>query len=229
MTEIEFLIFLKRMALDEDVGDGFEGMDYISELFFSFVGEGNIIATSVDKWKETLKEKRMKGIRLVVPVDNNTDYNVAGFANGVQKGLFCEYEECNTLWQSCWEFDNEIKKWNIRIIEKEVDWHKDAYKYVDNLDEFLVVLTEIEKLAVRLEEVGFANCFRRAIDILNGDGLTKKKKYLSAARSANVFGGMGSWNDSPAGLAYSRGLGDEYKELTGNLYKHIQIALVLSS
>jgi hypothetical protein len=226
MTEIEFLIYLKKLALNEDISEGFVGLEHINEIFFSFEGEGKYICFSIEEWIEMLHKKGMKQLRLIIPVEDNTDYNKAGFANGIRKGLFCEYDGFNTLWQSFWSFDNELKKWNIKIVETKVDWSSERYEYASNYESFLKVLIEIESLANKIDCEMFANCFRKAIDILQDKSIDVGERLRQAARNANVFGGMGSWNDSPPYLAHTKGLGEEYDKLTAELYRQIQFAVV---
>lgn len=41
----------------------------------------------------------------------------------------------------------------------------------------------------------------------------QNQKIFRAASAADVFGGMGSWNDEPGWLAQDKGLGQVYDEL----------------
>lgn len=55
------------------------------------------------------------------------------------------------------------------------------------------------------------------------------QKYLPlfyAADTADVFGAMGSWNDSPPYLAHEKGLDTEYEELSARLLKNIRLAVL---
>ena len=54
------------------------------------------------------------------------------------------------------------------------------------------------------------------------------EKYLPlffAADTADVFGAMGSWNDSPPYMAHEKGLEEEYRELSARLLKNIRLAV----
>ncbi|MDE7362819.1 MAG: hypothetical protein K2N38_12900 [Oscillospiraceae bacterium] len=54
------------------------------------------------------------------------------------------------------------------------------------------------------------------------------EKYLPlfcAADIADVFGAMGSWNDSPAYTAHKMGLDEEYGDISGRLLKNIRLAI----
>ena len=54
------------------------------------------------------------------------------------------------------------------------------------------------------------------------------KDLFEAASNADVFGGMGSWNDSPAGVASGKGLEKEYNELSDKLFNQIAVAIMYS-
>ena len=51
-------------------------------------------------------------------------------------------------------------------------------------------------------------------------------RMFLAASQADVFGGMGSWNDDPAGIAQEKGLGEEYDRLSKELYVQIRKAVM---
>lgn len=79
----------------------------------------------------------------------------------------------------------------------------------------------------------FAKIFKEAYDILTSeedplipewaDGTMpdlkgEQLRLFLAASKADVFGGMGSWNDSPPYVAYEKGLQKDYDCLSRNLY-----------
>ena len=53
-------------------------------------------------------------------------------------------------------------------------------------------------------------------------------KIFEAASAVDVFGGMGSWNDEPGGVASCKGLGREYDELSDELIRNIRLAILYS-
>lgn len=98
------------------------------------------------------------------------------------------------------------------------------------------MLIEIANLAGRIDCSGFAKTFTRALNILDGEETLSSKlpfpripeKYLPlfcAADTADVFGAMGSWNDSPPYMAHEKGLDKEYEELSARLLKNIRLAV----
>ena len=49
---------------------------------------------------------------------------------------------------------------------------------------------------------------------------------FAAASKADVFGAMGSWNDSPPYAAHEKGLDAEYDQLSAELLKNIRLAIL---
>lgn len=70
---------------------------------------------------------------------------------------------------------------------------------------------------------GIAKSEKQTRDIFRGayDYLEAGQIY-EAVNKAAVFGGMGSWNDDPAGLAYEKGLESEYNELSNRLLEQVR-------
>ncbi|MPN31841.1 hypothetical protein SDC9_179316 [bioreactor metagenome] len=102
------------------------------------------------------------------------------------------------------------------------------------------MLTEIKALAVQLECNFFADVFDSAQNILLGSKEYTDTKYnfslpiipeenlhlFEAASMADVFGAMGSWNDSPRYIAHEKGLDTEYEELSDKLLENIRHAIL---
>lgn len=49
---------------------------------------------------------------------------------------------------------------------------------------------------------------------------------FEAASIADVFGAMGSWNDSPPYMAHKKGLDKEYETLSADLLRNIRLAIL---
>lgn len=100
--------------------------------------------------------------------------------------------------------------------------------------------TSVEKLAIQIRCEGFAHIFHSAKNLLDGIGEYPDKKYglqlppisheklqiFEAASLADVFGGMGSWNDDPLCAAQDMGLDQEYQTLSDRLLKNIRLAIL---
>jgi len=56
----------------------------------------------------------------------------------------------------------------------------------------------------------------------------KNKRIFMAASEADVFGAMGSWNDTPACVAEEKDLGEKYNDLSAKLLQQIRLALLYS-
>ena len=89
----------------------------------------------------------------------------------------------------------------------------------------------------KYEIVLFVNIFQSAYDTLTKkqkitlpdwmkDTVPKfdeeKMRMFLAASQADVFGGMGSWNDNPAGMGYEKGEEEKYNQLSNELYNQIR-------
>ena len=78
--------------------------------------------------------------------------------------------------------------------------------------------------------LGFSNSTAKSvIKIFYTPLMPKKNLALFAAASlADVFGGMGSWNDDAAGMAQYKKRGKEYEELSNELFTQIRKAILFA-
>lgn len=222
----------------------YEPIAYENKIEFLFLegikqcGIKNRTAENPDKWYEYCTKKGLRDIKLIVPTEVG-DRNLLGFANAYCGFILCWFKNGEiTAFIPKWEFDQERKVWNILYTEQ-LELIPFVKPYCDdNTDAFREVLIEIEGLAERIDCGGFAKIFERARNILDGeapfgsDKLPAPKipqKYLPmfyAADAADVFGAMGSWNDSPPYMAHEKGLDKEYEELSARLLKNIRLAVL---
>ncbi len=109
--------------------------------------------------------------------------------------------------------------------------------FSDKTDEFKEILLDIGKFATAIEQPYFADVFRNAYESLCGsetiedDNIPKQlpnefKSIYYAVDKADVFGAMGSWNDSPPYYAHQKGLDKEYNELSNGLLVQIRYHLM---
>lgn len=84
--------------------------------------------------------------------------------------------------------------------------------------EFLHCTKAMHELAVRLEAINFAKMMARTIGILEDPTLDPIKKLTYAYDSSHIFGGMGSWNDSPPFTAHEMGISEEFERITDDFY-----------
>lgn len=137
-----------------------------------------------------------------------------------------------------WEFDSLGKVWNTLYTEHEwTNPPSDKPNFKDNTQEFKVVLDDIEQFACQLKCDSFAKLFQKAAIILDETvryidekhhiPLPKKNlRIFEAASIADVFGAMGSWNDTPLYLAHEKGLEREYETLSSELLKQVRLAIL---
>lgn len=221
-----------------------EPIAYENKIEFEFrpsileCGAKSTLAKNPDKWYEYLTKKGLRDIKLVLPVEVG-DRNLLGYANAYNGVMLCYFKNGDiTSFAPVWEFDKSLNVWNIRYTENlELIPYVKPY-YEDNTDALREVLIEIEDLAGRIGCGGFAKRFELARKILDGEAEPNTEKLAApkipernlrlfyAADTADLFGAMGSWNDSPPFMAHEKGLDKEYDELSARLLKNIRLAVL---
>ena len=197
-------------------------------------------APNVADWFAFCVGKGLQDVMLLTPTAVK-DRGLLGFSNTTESMIMCFYKEQVTYFIADWSFDSEKSVWNVLYTEYE--W-KDAPlgkpQFEDESAHFAAVLSKIKDLACRIDCYEFAKMFQRAIDILEkGSGnideeyglplpsIPKRNlRIFEAASAADVFGAMGSWNDSPPAMAMEKGLYDEYNELSDELLKQLRLAIL---
>ena len=139
-----------------------------------------------------------------------------------------------------WSFEEDKKGWDIAYKEFSLDGMPEIQKFSDNTLEFKDILTRTSKFADEIECENFGDCFRKGLkalnepenieqNILNAPLMPKLNLALfTAASAADVFGGMGSWNDDAAGLAQHKRRGKEYDELSSELFTQMRKATLFA-
>lgn len=204
----------------------------------SFFGYEEEIALDPVSWFEKCKIHGLIDVKMMMPTKVK-DRQLLGFSNTNRASILMFYKnEEVRYWIAQWEFDSKLKAWNI--IYSEHEW-KDAPKgrptFEDNTNEFIDVLEKIADFAKTIEANGFEKIFRETLEVLktgNCDITTefieavtipdKHKPLFWAASKADVFGAMGSWNDSPPYMAHNKGLDEEYDTLSDELLTQIRLA-----
>ena len=214
---------------------------YENKIEFLFTE--NYKAKNVNEWYDYCTEKRLENIKLLMPLSVK-DPNLLGFVNTSQAGLVCFFKNnLITYFIPNWQHKNN--GWNITYIEyKWENSPKEKPKFYDNTKDFKEVLSKIAAFADKIDFQNFANIFTKAFDILNGDNIENvgntfyaqyffelpetNKKLFYASDICDVFGAMGSWNDSPPCYAAEKGLENEYNNLSSELLTQIRLALLYS-
>ena len=202
----------------------------------------NETVNDTSEWSRILISKGLKKIFLLVRVSAN-DPKLAGFANSESQGIVTVYDDGKvSIWIPGWEFDNSRGMWNIYYIEKVLnDVPADYSTFENNIDSFRDILRRIQVFANEIGAKGFSSMFHDAYMTLEKDETPVIPKWMNgtvpelnddalrmfiAASKADVFGGMGSWNDDPAGMAHAAGKGELYRALSNELYIQIRKAVM---
>ena len=139
-----------------------------------------------------------------------------------------------------WSFEEDKKGWDIVYKEFSLNGMPEIQKFSDNTLEFKDILTRISKFADEIECENFGDCFRKGLkalnepekieqNILNAPLMPKLNLALfNAASAADVFGGMGSWNDDAAGWAQHKKRAKEYDELSSELFTQMRKATLFA-
>lgn len=247
MYQICSIVAAVKKALQYHAPISYTLSKYENAITFSCLPQGQssstekITAPSVETWYETIKSKKLRDSKLLCPT-TVPDRTILGFSNTTGSSILCFYEDGTV---SCfvpdWRFDSEKKLWNILYSEQNwPDPPHEAPRFADNTDSFREVLTKIRDFALRLACGNFADIFDSAKKLLDGDGEYPDQKYglplpqipprhlqlFEAASLADVFGAMGSWNDSPLWVAQEKGFAQEYEALSDELLKNIRLAVL---
>lgn len=95
------------------------------------------------------------------------------------------------------------------------------------LRRFDQALTDIAQLAEAIGEQHWKQAFfDRALQTLANESLPESERLQLVCEQTHVFGGMGSWNDSPPFSAAEYGLLTEFETATEALYEIRSLAMV---
>ncbi len=248
------IIIGAKKALSENSKIIFDPMKYESSIRFNFIQKNSIVhkkkytAKSVKEWFSACKENGLTDIKLFYPQNDkeldllgyNSDKNVYILYYGC---IVCYYNDRVTYFtadKSCYNIKN---KWDILYTERLWENPPKVKKHFPN--NFLSLKQALEQIrdfakTIKFEE--FAKTFQKSVDILNGDAepdnskeayyftllSEENAKLLRAADNCDVFGAMGSWNDSPPCAAHEMGLDKKYDEISKTLIQEIKKAILYS-
>ena len=237
------IVLASRSALKKRNNVKYRPAYYEKETEFIFLDNQKYTAKNVEEWFEYCINRGLQNIKFLIPTSVK-DRNFLGFINTSQASLVCFFENnLVTYFIPKWEyFDN---KWCITYTEHK--WEnppKKKPKFFDNTEDFKNILRKIATFADKIDFQNFANIFTKAFNILNGDNIENignvfytqyffelpetNKKLFYASDISDVFGAMGSWNDSPPYYAAEKGLENEYNNLSSELLTQIRLALLYS-
>lgn len=221
----------KAMKMNEHIS--YKLKKYVKDISFVMLSENGESSTvkSSAQWFRKSMEQGMYNI-FYLSYYHDLDYSKLGFVNTHPNRMVVRYRNGSTsYYESNWEYNHRKKGWTITY--RETEW-KDAPDYEfeceDTSDEFSDILLKIADFADQIDSEEFACIFRKARKILLTNDISEydanipllplPKRNLAifcAASTADVFGAMGSWNDSPQCYAHEKGLDAEYKKLSEEL------------
>ena len=208
----------------------------------SFSDAENETITGTTEWVKSLLQRKVR--RAVFYVNISDDPRNAGFANAGHRGLVTVFEDGQqSIWIPEWAFDRARTMWNVTYREKLLGDIGEPPVYPDNTEDFKDVLQAIAVFAKEIGCKNWASVFMGAREFLTGIEDFKIPGWLMedfpnfdelsariflAASKADVFGGMGSWNDDPSGMADEKRRSDEYRQLSDALFNQTRKAVLFA-
>ena len=233
-----------KQALKSNLELNYKSEKYIKSLVFDFIlGDEpeKREQASINEWFKHAKKLGLSDVRFATNLAVSSDErSLQGFSNVSYKSILCIYKDKMSYLVPHWSFEEDKKGWDIVYKEFSLNGMPEIQKFSDNTLEFKDILTRISKFADEIECENFGDCFREGLkalnepekieqNILNAPLMPKLNLALfNAASAADVFGGMGSWNDDAAGWAQHKKRAKEYDELSGELFTQMHKATLFA-
>lgn len=237
------IVISARKALIENKKIDFTPSKYTVSIQFIFARKllyyKSVQASSVCEWFDICLQRGLKDIKCIIPT-NKDNKHLLGFVNTSQCAIVCYWKNKKiSCFRPTWEFDQKNEGWKIVYTEQFIKGSP-VFKnlhFTDNTDEFKQTLLDIQKFATEIEQSYFSEIFNNAYQSLCGseniedDNIPKQlpndfKSIYYAVDKADVFGAMGSWNDSPPYYAHKKGMDKEYNELSNGLLFQLRYHLM---
>ena len=197
--------------------------------------------TAVEHWLAYQQSCGLEEITLWRPLEGE-DYRLVGLVGHSSLSMICRYR--NGDWAAFvpwWVSHGEGERLSLCFTENHlVSYDIPHDTYHDNTQTFIAVLDEIVAFAENIGFPWFADRYREARDTLTGSypcasnlslpcmGETGKR-LMNAALSADHFGCMGSWNDSPLIAAAEMGRKEDYDRLSSTLFSELRMAVLYAA
>ena len=233
-----------KQALRSNLELDYKGEKYIKSLVFDFIlGDEpeKREQASINEWFKYAKKLGLSDVRYATNLSvTSEERSLQGFSNVSYKSILCIYKDKMSYFVPHWSFEEDKRGWDIVYKEFSLNSTPEIQKFSDNTLEFKDILTRTSKFADEIECENFGDCFRKGLkalnepenieqNILNAPLMPKLNLALfTAASAADVFGGMGSWNDDAAGLAQHKRRGKEYDELSAELFTQMRKATLFA-
>lgn len=233
-----------KQALKSNLELNYKSEKFIKSLVFDYVlGDEpeKREQASINEWFKHALKLGLSGVRYTTNLTvSSEERSLQGFSNVSYKSILCIYKDKMSYFVPHWSFEEDKKGWDIVYKEFGLDGTPEIQKFSDNTLEFKDILTRTSKFADEIECENFGDCFRKGLkalnepekieqNVLNAPLMPKLNLALfTAASAADVFGGMGSWNDDAAGWAQHKKRGKEYDELSGELFTQMRKATLFA-
>lgn len=233
-----------KQALKSNLELNYKSEKYIKSLVFDFIlGDEpeKREQASINEWFKHALKLGLSDVRYATNLSvTSEERSLQGFSNVSYKSILCIYKDKMSYIVPHWSFEEDKKGWDIVYKEFSLNGMPEIQKFSDNTLEFKDLLIKIAKFADEIECENFGDCFREGLkalnepekieqNILNAPLMPKLNLALfNAASAADVFGGMGSWNDDAAGWAKRKKRDKEYDELSGELFTQMHKATLFA-
>ena len=233
-----------KQALKSNLELNYKSEKYIKSLVFDFIlGDEpeKREQASINEWFKHALKLGLSDVRYATNLSvTSEERSLQGFSNVSYKSILCIYKEKMSYFVPHWSFEEDKKGWDIVYKEFSLNGMPEIQKFSDNTLEFKDILTKIAKFADEIECENFGDCFREGLkalnepekieqNVLNAPLMPKLNLALfNAASAADVFGGMGSWNDDAAGWAKRKKRDKEYDELSAELFTQMHKATLFA-
>ena len=233
-----------KQALKSNLELNYKSEKYIKSLVFDYVlGDEpeKRKQASINEWFKHALKLGLSDVRYATNLTvSSEERSLQGFSNVSYKSILCIYKNKMSYLVPHWSFEEDKKGWDIVYKEFSLNGMPEIQKFSDNTLEFKDILTRISKFADEIECENFGDCFRKGLkalnepekieqNILNAPLMPKLNLALfNAASAADVFGGMGSWNDDAACWAKRKKRDKEYDELSAELFTQMHKATLFA-
>lgn len=235
MSTESTIVMRARTALKTNKKIEIEVPEHITTIQFKFMR--GLTCYGIEDWYDFCRNNGMVDIKMSAPSDA-IERNPFGSA--------FEKDDIVCLWNGgiatafSGQTDWENGKGTIIFVESEFKGEiTELYNVLDITEDYKENLKELKEFAEKIGYKYFGRSFDMAYRLLdnsvtpNYDGIPhymkdlpeRMKTIMMVRHISYVFGGMGSWNDDPAGVAQSMGIKDEYERLTNELILNQRKAL----
>lgn len=247
MFQIASIVAAAKNAMKSDKPIRYSPAKCVNSVRFEFLPgmrfwrREKYTAPNVSAWFEQIKKNHVTDIKLFCPCSVK-NRGFLGFSNTTQSSIICFHRSGKvTFFAPNWRVNQLKNKWDVLYSEyKWSDPPSEKPLFENNTDSFREVLVSVREFAVKIGCEEFTDFFSSALNLLDGSDEYPDIKYglelpqlprqnlqmFEAASIADVFGAMGSWNDSPLCRAHEKGLDKEYETLSAELLKNIRLAVL---